>query len=83
MTVKVAPNPATGGFYLSIDSKCTNAADIEILDASGKKVWSDKQDLTVGQLKIYLSAERWTSGLYAVQVRCGGKLVTTKVLIGE
>jgi hypothetical protein len=81
LTLKVYPNPSNDGFYLSINSKCTNVASIEILDASGKKAWSEQQTLALGQARIYVNSGNWSSGMYVIRVSCGDESAIARVLV--
>jgi hypothetical protein len=74
--LSVYPNPNKGTFTVNVASPLADGAVIEVLDITGKRVYSES--LYSLNNTITLDAEK---GLYLVKVITGNKILTQKLLI--
>jgi hypothetical protein len=74
---KIYPNPATDRLFISSPEKAIYK--IELIDSTGKVVYTDKE---VSQSKL-IDLSGFLSGLYFVQVRTSEDVFTKKVTINS
>ncbi|NDA61719.1 MAG: T9SS C-terminal target domain-containing protein [Chitinophagia bacterium] len=79
--LRVSPNPNKGKFNLSFS--VTNQSDlwIDILDASGKKVFSANQSDFIGNYAKEINLEQVSSSLYIVRIQHNKKIYLKKIII--
>ena len=77
--IVIYPNPSTGIFQISSNSKATSIDVINIMSLDGRVIYTaDNVNLTSG-LSIDLSSQ--PDGMYLVQVVQGGEINTGKIII--
>lgn len=78
-----APNPAVGRMRIAFTLPTGDAASLEVLDVSGRRVWSsDVGTLGAGRHVADLGGTNGAApGLYFVRLRQAGRIATGKVLL--
>lgn len=79
--LRVSPNPNKGRFNLSFS--VTNKSDlwIDILDASGKKLFTANQSDFIGNYSKEINIEQASSSLYVVRIQHNKKIYLKKIII--
>jgi hypothetical protein len=72
--VQVYPNPTNSSF--TIESKTNKIESIRIFDATGKLVFEQK----LSQNKVEIDAQKWSDGVYWIEIETGKGLVHEKVI---
>jgi hypothetical protein len=62
------PNPFTGGGTLYVESKASQTVDIEAVDMVGRRISTQKVNLTAGKNTVPLQAQSWPRGVYMVRM---------------
>ena len=78
---QVVPNPSSGLFTLVYQAGLGETVNLQISDAIGKviKTYSGKANGLVQKLIIDLSNKAYSTGIYMLQLKTGGKLQTFKL----
>ena len=77
----VYPNPASGTFYAVINSNSTAAANMKVMDISGKVLISKTINLQKGKQTISTDINQLSAGVYLVNLDENGKMMTQKLVI--
>ena len=79
---RVAPNPTPNAMTVSLTLRSSDAATLELLDATGRR-WLGREvgALGAGQHRIELSAGQVPAGLYFLRLVQSGRQVMTRVAI--
>jgi bacillolysin len=79
--VTVAPNPFTGSFTLSINSKANVKAQVTVYNAYGAKVKEQTGvNLVKGLNKLSLNCSNFASGVYMLEVNFGDSKVEKRII---
>ncbi len=78
--IAVQPNPFTDSFALDIGFDGSTAADIELIDVSGKVVIRQKAELTPGQNRTWFSTRHLPAGVYSLRISTRGGATVMKVI---
>ena len=82
LSLDVWPNPARGAVSVRVSSAVSGAALVEVFDVRGRRVWSGSQPLAAGELAtLSVEADEWAPGVYAVRVRTGSAVVSTRITL--
>ena len=76
----VYPNPFNDYFTANITSKITAKATVEIMDITGKIVYSTKENLVAGVNTIPVYASEIKQGVYFIRISAEGIAVTQKLV---
>ncbi|MEI7801747.1 MAG: T9SS type A sorting domain-containing protein [Bacteroidota bacterium] len=79
--ISVFPNPATSEINVAVQIQNEKTTEIQILDLSGKKVYSQSVDFTVGQNQFKLPLTDLPAGIYFVSFSDGGNQPVMKKFI--
>ncbi len=79
-TLSLYPNPNDGNFTLSFDFTKTKDVTIQVLDVSGRIIFSDQENNVMGYNK-QIGLEDAESGLYFVRIITTEGVVTEKVMV--
>jgi hypothetical protein len=77
--VQLAPNPAENSFEIQLNALSAAAAEIKILDISGKQVEFTSAIMSYNALRCDVS--KVPNGIYFVQITCKEGQVTEKLII--
>jgi bacillolysin len=79
--VTVAPNPFTGSFTLSINSKADVKAQVTVYNAYGAKVKEQTGvNLIKGLNKLSLNCSNFASGVYMLEVNFGDSKIVKRII---
>ncbi len=79
-SIGLYPNPATNIVNLNILCSKGGAADIFIVNALGKTIYSKQLELIKGNQVFTLESDTWTAGIYFVKVQFDDKTSLLKTL---
>ena len=79
----VFPNPTTGNFTASITATGNAAAELKVLDLSGRTLKSQSVNLTTGTQTVPVAMSSMASGVYFVTLTQGGVTTTQKLIVGR
>ncbi|MCC5916440.1 MAG: T9SS type A sorting domain-containing protein [Cryomorphaceae bacterium] len=82
-SLKVFPNPSEGLFNLQFYQPVTDDVAIELLDLSGKSLWTEVMQGFVGPYEKQFSGESIASGVYMLRIRNGDGVITRRVIISK
>jgi hypothetical protein len=78
--VKLFPQPANDNLTLQVESPITTKATIQVLDASGRLLWTQTADFTEGVNSFQVPTQNLTNGLYLMTVNNGITTFTEKFM---
>lgn len=79
--VVLYPNPTTDKLSIAINSKKSTKGLINVLDITGKVLYTQTIDFEIGKNIISQSTTELPSGIYFVQVKSDEQLVTKKLVV--
>ena len=77
----VFPNPISGKGILNVYMKNSETISMNIMDVSGKVIYSEIKNLSQGENKISLDSERLSSGIYTVALSNGSTSFSRKMIV--
>jgi len=77
-SLTVFPNPGSGNISIQIQNNSSSSLDFEIVDVSGKTVFSDKVAQTNG---VFQLNPQLTQGVYLLKVKANEKVFTHKLIV--
>lgn len=81
-TFSVAPNPVHGAAVISLKGVETSNASLELVDATGRSVWSASSKLNAGATSTFdLNAQNLAAGSYFLIVRANDVQAMSQVVI--
>ncbi len=81
-TFSVAPNPVQGAAVISLNGVETSNVSLELVDATGRAVWSASSKLNVGATSTFdLNAQNLAAGSYFLVVRAADVQAVGQVMI--
>jgi hypothetical protein len=81
---RVYPNPSGGHFVLQVDSAKDQAGRLVVLNAAGQAIHEQAIDLPQGQASFLIEAsERWSAGIYYLQLYADGVPVFSEKLLRQ
>lgn len=66
--ITIFPNPVSNSLNINIQNNATEEVTLRVLDSKGSLVWSTSQSLQDNQLLQIDEIQKWTSGIYVLQV---------------
>lgn len=81
----IYPNPTSGNFNIAYSSEPGNALQIQVMDLSGKALYSELKTMETGSLTMTLSASdlNMSSGIYFVTIKSDRGTIAQKLVISE
>lgn len=79
--ISIYPNPSTGNFTLDLLSPNAGLATLELIDAAGKLVWTDKVNLNTGPNRLNVAPLALASGVYSFRLISVGKQQIHRIMI--
>lgn len=67
--IEVYPNPASDFIKIKITSEIENPGQLQIVDLSGKIIYSMKHNFEIGQNSFEIPVNHWENGLYLLTVQ--------------
>lgn len=80
-TVVASPNPTKGMVQLAITAKTNGAAVINIYNASGKVLMSQKSNVIQGSNNKTIDLGKYAKGLYHIEMIVDGQKTTSKIIL--
>lgn len=77
----LAPNPASGEFYLMIDATIAEKFDMNITDISGRILYKRTVDVANGFNNVTINDLKLTGGVYFVNLNYKNEKITRKLII--
>jgi PKD repeat protein len=81
--VNVYPNPSTGKFTFTIDSKKGAKMSMRVMNSMGQQVAQNETYLTTGSNKIQLDLSSLSDGLYFVNLRAGDEVKSVRLYLAR
>jgi len=78
--ITISPNPAQDAFKIRLNSSVNGRISIYIIDAVGKKIFSETRNASVGLNEFLVDISRLSKGVYLVQVETNDQKVVTKLV---
>ncbi len=80
INVDLFPNPVEDILHIRVNAGITTEVMIQVLDLSGKLVYTKSYDTGAEGLQIEIPSQNWHSGLYLVNILNAGEKKTYKVV---
>ncbi len=77
----LAPNPASGDFYLMIDAKVAEKFNLDIMDIAGRTIYERTVDVNNGFNTVTINDLKLQSGVYFVNLHYKNEKITRKLII--
>jgi PKD repeat protein len=81
--VNVYPNPSSGKFTFTIDSKKGAKMTMRVMNSMGQQVAQNETYLTTGSNKTQLDLSSLSDGLYFVNLRAGDEVKSVKLYLAR
>jgi hypothetical protein len=78
--LSVFPNPSEGRLVVKTHASRPTAAQLNVLDMTGKVVFTSNENLN-GGLNLIAIEEELSAGVYTVEIRSGESAQTTRLVI--
>ena len=78
--LSVFPNPSEGRVVVKTHASRPTAAQLNVLDMTGKVVFTSNENLN-GGLNLIAIEEQLSAGVYTVEIRSGESAQTTRLVI--
>ena len=78
-SIQIFPNPASKFINIEFKNELANNLQIEIIDQSGKLVYSNKISKPSNSIKIDVS--KFATGIYFAKIRFNNNVITKKIII--
>ncbi len=76
----IYPSPTSDNAYLSLMMNISSEVEMNILDLTGKKVFSQKQMLHSGQHTITIPSSNLSGGMYIVEIMSNQQKISTRLI---
>ena len=80
-TVVASPNPTKGVVQLAIAAKTNGTALINVYDASGKILMTQKSNVIQGSNNKTVDLSKYTKGVYHIEMIVDGQKNTAKIML--
>jgi hypothetical protein len=77
----IYPNPSKGHFTIDINMPGKEKAEMEVIDANGKTVYSEEIPNSDGKISKEIDLSKNGKGIYSVRVSKGGKVIVEQVVV--
>lgn len=83
LSLKCVPNPVTGGSTLQLHLLLseTQPVQIQVIDITGREIWSSNQMRTIGAQTIDLPTQGWSQGTYCVIAKTNKQSITKRIVV--
>lgn len=81
VSLSVYPNPASSYTNISINSKKSGKATLDVFNISGRNVMSRNENVNAGGSEIKVDTKNFTSGTYFIRVTMNNASETVKVFV--
>ncbi|MCC5916443.1 MAG: T9SS type A sorting domain-containing protein, partial [Cryomorphaceae bacterium] len=82
-SLRVFPNPNEGKFTLSFDQQLNSDVTIQLLDLSGKTIWTEHHSGFSGVYQKDFDRNDLSSGMYMLRINNRDGIITRRVVIGK
>lgn len=72
-SARVFPNPAEAELFVALDLPRPATVELTVLDALGRFVHAQEEELAAGPQQLSLNTERWNDGVYWLMVEVDGE----------
>ncbi len=79
--VKIYPNPSSGNFNLTIDSKQNQTVEIEIFNQLGSLVWENEKQIQRGSQTFAIDLQTLASGFYMISISSADETINRKICV--
>ena len=79
--ISIYPNPAQDHLNVTLNLSKNSEVEVVLKDVTGKTVMKKKNKLLQGDTKLQLGTTDLSSGLYFIQIKSDGILISTKKII--
>ena len=80
-SLEVFPNPSKGVFNILISNPDAGVASVVITDLNGRKLFSDKYNVSMNSNKFKIDLSGYSKGIYLLNVRINGSTLSKKLVI--
>jgi hypothetical protein len=77
----VFPNPTNSSFTISFSSSEKQTVELRIYNTLGKQIYVEKSTITKGKFEKEIHVEKWSDGIYFLQVKMNEGMVSKKVVV--
>lgn len=81
LNVEIYPNPSSGEFRISIESKSSSVAEIEVIDLTGRSLINRNIEVNAGENIIELSASELKKGMYIIRTEINNEINVSNLII--
>jgi type IX secretion system substrate protein/galactose oxidase-like protein len=79
----VFPNPANSSLTISFSSSGNQTIELRIYNTLGKQVSFFKEKITKGKFEKEINVEKWSGGIYFLQVKTKEGMISKKVIVNH
>jgi hypothetical protein len=80
-TLIIFPNPVHNVLTFSFESAYSQSIEISLYNTLGKQIYVGKSAIMKGKFKKEINVEKWTDGIYFLQVKMKEGVVSKKVMV--
>ncbi|MEJ6558053.1 MAG: T9SS type A sorting domain-containing protein, partial [Flavobacteriaceae bacterium] len=80
-TVSISPNPSNGTFLITYGLNENQKVEIEIIDASGKRIYKKKHQDSQGMVSHQINLKNVSDGMYSIQLKAGKEIHSERLIL--
>ena len=80
-TVSISPNPSNGTFVITYGLNENQKVELEIIDASGKRIYKRKYLDTEGMVSHQINLKNVSDGMYSIQLKAGNESHSERLIL--
>jgi len=77
----VFPNPTNSSLIISFQSSSNQVIELRLYDTLGKQIYFSKQEITTGKFEKEIYVEKWSSGIYFLQLKTRDGVINKKIIV--
>jgi hypothetical protein len=81
--LKIFPNPANSFLTLSFQSSTNQGIELCIFNTLGKQIYFNKEEIIKGKFEKEINVEKWSEGIYFLQMKTKEGLMNKKIIVNH
>jgi hypothetical protein len=79
--LNIYPNPVHSSLRVSFPSSCNKSIELRIYNTLGKQIYFTKEKIIKGKFEKEIHVEKWSDGIYFLQVKMKDGVVSRRVVV--
>ena len=79
----VFPNPTNSSLTISFSSFEKQSIELRIYNTLGKQIYFSKEEIIKGKFEKEINVEKWSEGIYFLQLKIKDEIINRKIIISH